>query len=636
MSSFVGIVRWSDHQPLPHHEADRLRGAAAHSGKGPATVLSAPPAHVAFCQKITNPEDRWERQPATAGDIISMFDGRIDGREELAERLGMSLDGVPDGALALAAFRRWGADAPREVLGEFAWAVWDGSARRLMLARDISVSRTLYVYRSDRLIAFATGLRALFSLTEVPREVDEQGLAEIIALHPGQGERTTYLNVSRVMPGTTLIVDQHGQRHASNWEPRPVSVPREPMECAEAVREIFARATKDRIRSIGPTAISLSGGLDSAIVAAQAAQCRSPDPVLGIFLAPRDGVPLAVWPGMTADGRPQVAALARAHPNLRVELVDSVENPIDINPTAMFMGTCQPVWLAPNLGWLLSGWRTAAASGARLIMAGDDGEMSLTHYGSARAMIKQGDVLYALREIWHIYRHQGRGLPGLLDRAFLGGFLTRLRKPDLRTKKGNWRCYSPIHPDLAQSARVRDLLLAENFPGGLQSRPPGYAEFLRIALRWRALGVENVAALRHLTGLDHTCPMADRRILEFCLSLPERMFCRGGRQRWLARTAFRDILPPEVRDNVKKGAQNPEWFHRLTLQREAMHRQFESIQTSALANRALDIPRLKALLDRWPASAEEADAAGPAYRSTLVRGLHVGAFLRWLDTSNGA
>ena len=176
--------------------------------------------------------------------------------------------------------------------------------------------------------------------------------------------------------------------------------------------------------------------------------------------------------------------------------------------------------------------------------------------------------------------------------------------------------------------------MAENFPGGQLLRPPGYAELLEIGLRRRALGVEGVAALRHLSGLDHTNPFADRRVLEFCLSLPEAMFVRDGCPRWLARAAFRDLLPPEVRDNVVKGVQNPEWFHHLTLRRGALCEQLERIGTSPLANRALDIPRLKALLDRWPASVDEAQAAGPAYRSTLVRGLHAGAFLRWTDPDN--
>ena len=635
MSNFVGVVFWTDDNHLQRHDTERLKAAVACPDHRRPVVLSASPLHVAFGQKVATPEDHWERQPASTGDIVSLFDGRMDDREELADRLALSLSGVPDGDLALMAYRRWGADAPQEVLGEFAWAVWDGAERRLVLARDLSASRALYVFSTDRFVAFATGLRALFSLPDVPREVDDQGLAEFIALYPGQGERTIYRNVVRVMPGTTLIIDKNGLRRTGNWKPRPVQAPRDPMACADAAREVFGRAVRSRLRAIGPTAISLSGGLDSSIVAAEAARQRAPNAVLGFALVPPAGVPLSVPEGWAADDRPRVEALARAHPNLRVEFIEPSAAPIDADPTALFVATCQPIGLSPNIGWLLTAWRAAHASGARVLLTGDDGEMSLTHYGSLRAVARQGDVWHALREAWRISRRQRGGFLGLVDRAFLGGHWTRLRHGERGTWSGNWQRITPIHPDLAESAGVRELLLSEKFPGGLQYQPPGYAELLEIYRRWRAPTIETVAAMRHLSGLDYTCPFTDRRVLEFCLSLPEAMFVRDGRTRWLARAAFRTLLPPEVRDNVTKGAQNPEWFHHLTLRRGALREQLERIESSPLASRALDVPRLKALLDRWPASAEEAEAAGPAYRSVLARGLHAGAFLHWLDPGNG-
>jgi asparagine synthase (glutamine-hydrolysing) len=598
-------------------------------------VVSASPAHVAFCQKITTPEDYWESQPATAGGILSLFDGRLDDREAVSQRLATALDGVPDGDLALAAFRRWRMDAPRELLGEFAWAVWDAGERQLMLARDTSASRALYVCHTQRFVAFATTLPALFALPDVPRDLDDQGVAEFIAHHPGQGERTVYRNVLRVMPGTTLTIGRNGLRRSSNWEPRPGAAPRDPMACAEAAREVFGRAVRARLRVVGPTAVSLSGGLDSSIVAAEAARQRRPDPVLGFSLVPPVGVPLVVDPAWAADDRPRIQALARAHPNLRVDYLEPPGDPIDIDPTALFVAAGHPVGLSPNIGWLLAAWRAAKASGARLMLTGDDGEMSLTHYGSLPAMVHQRDAWHALREGWRLSRGRPRGFLRQLDLAFLGGRLTRLRRLEHNTWPGDWRRYSPIHPDLALSAGVRDLLLAEKFPGGLLSRPPGYAEVLTMYLRRRASIVDNLAALRLLTGLDHACPFADRRVLAFCLSLPERVFIRNGQTRWLARTAFRDLLPPEVRDNRVKTEQNPEWFHHFTGRRGEMRAQLDRIASSPLANRALDIPRLRKLLDSWPASAEEARAAGPAYRSTLARGLHAGAFLRWADQGNG-
>lgn len=626
MSSFVGIIRWDNDRKLQPQDGERLEAFVALPNHERPTVFSVPPAHVAYCQKVTTPEDRWERQPARAGNIISLFDGRIDDREDMVKRLKLSFTGVPDGSLALAAFQHWGADAPREVLGEFAWAVWDGTEQRLILARDTSASRSLYVCRTDQFVAFATGLRALFSLPEIPREVDDQGLAEFMVLHPGHGGRTIYRDVVSVIPGTTLIINRKQVRQITNWEPHTVLVPRDPIACAEAAREVLGRAVQARLRMLGPTAISLSGGLDSSIVVAEAARQRTPEQVIGFALVPPSSVPLAVSSGWAADGRPQLEALARAHPNLHVKYIEPGADPIGTDPTALFSATCHPIGLSPNFGWLLAAWRAASASGARVLLTGDDGELSLTHYGSLRAMVQQWNIWHALREAWLLSGRRRSGFLMHADIAFLGGRLTWLRNRERRSRVGNWQRYSPIHPDLAESTRMREFLLAEKTPGGQWFQPPGYAETLKLYLRRRTFTIDNLVALRTLSGLDQTCPFADRRVLEFCLSLPEVMFIRDGRKRWLARTAFRDLLPPEVRDNAVKTEQNPEWFHHLTLRRSELREQLEHIETSSLANRALDIPRLRGLLERWPASVEEANAAGPAYRSTLVRGLHVGHF----------
>ncbi len=569
-----------------------------------------------------------------AGGVISMFDGRVDGREALARRLDKPSATTPDTALALAAFQRWGADAPREMLGEFSWAVWDGDAGRLILARDVSASRALYVYRSGDCIAFATGLRTLLSLPGVPHEIDEQGLAEFVTLLPGRDGRTIYCNVRHVMPGTTLVIGPDTLRQAENWKPEPCSVPRQPMACAEAVRELFDTAMRDRLRTIGQVAVSLSGGLDSSIIAGVAAKQRAPATVLGLALVPPTGVPLVVDPGWQPDGRPQLQAMERKHDNLRVHYIEPPIDPIDADPTSVFIATGQPTTLAPNLSWNLAAWRAAAAAGARSMFTGEDGEMSVTHYGSLPAMVRQGSIWRALREVWNLSRRGKGGLRQHLDAAFFGGRLAQFRWKG--AKLGDWEYFSPINPDLAASARVRESLIAERAPGGYRHKPPGYAEAFDIYLRRRAGMVDNIAALRALTGISHTCPFADRRLLEFCFSLPESMFIRDGHLRWLARFAFRDVLPPDVRDNPSKAEQNPEWFHNLSLRRARLHEQLAYIEESALARRALNIPRLKALLNRWPASAKEAQAAGPAYRSILVRGLHVGSFLRWIDTSNSA
>lgn len=625
MSAFAGIVRWFDESGIDRNAEARLISAVSLPDHARPTVFRAPPMCGAYCERYGSSSSH---RPLPTERFVSLFDGRIDDRAPLAARLG-----VPrETALEHAAFQRWGENAPREMLGEFAWAIWDRARERLMLARDPSASRALYYYRDNALIAFATNIRGLLALPDVPRDIDDQGLAEFLVLHPGKGERTVYRDIRRVKPGTTLVVEAGRMWSKPNWEPRSRPTGAKPAEWGDAAREVFERAVRDRLPAAGPAVVSLSGGLDSSILAGVAAAMCAPQPILGLALVPK-AEEAVVTPGWALDGRPQLEALASQHPNLRIESLVPPIDPVEENPAQLFVAAGHPVGLAPNLGWLLGAWRTARTLGARVLLTGDDGEMSLTHGGSLPALVRQGAPGRALLEAWRLAR-RGRGqFHSHLDIAFFGGRLTWIRRKGARP--GEWDRYSPIHPELAEASRATDLLVNEAFPGGLRHRPPGYAETVEIYLRRRAWSVDGVSALRALTGVEHTTPFGDRRVLDFCLSLPESAFVREGRFRWLARTAFRDVLPLEVYDNPVKAEQNAEWFHKLTLQRDNLGAQLESIQSSPLARRALDLSKLATLLDRWPTTAEDALAAGPAYRSTLVRGLHVGTFLRWFDPSNG-
>lgn len=636
MARFVGAIRWNETRDsgsgsYAAFPSDLGIGATERFG-----CLSRGSCRAALAQTIVTQEDSWERQPLTDGPLLSMFDGRLDNRDDLAQRLGLSLGRMPDGAVALAAFRRWGADAPLHMLGEFAWATWDEESGRLLLASDTSCSRTLYYWRGREAAVFATALPALLAQPEVPREIDEEGLADFLVLNPETGDRTPYRDIRRVMPGETILLTRDSEQRMANWDfssmPAP---PREPLACAEAARDLFESAVRARLRGPGPIAVCVSGGLDSSAIAAVAARVSAPALVQGFALVPPLGVELGHRAHELPDGRPQLAALASVYSNLRLTHIEPPNDPVDRDPTALFHATALPVSFAPGLGWQLAAWRAAAKAGAKLVMTGEMGESTLTYHGNLGAMVGQGHVPHALAQVLALGRRSG-GYRRLLDEALLGGRLgAAVAKRRGALVPGSWELYSPIHPELAARTRVRERLLEAGFPGGVQHNKAGGADVLRRTLRWSALPMDCLAALRRLSGLEHTDPFADRRILAFCMALPETAFIRDGMRRWLGRAAFRGLLPPAIVDEPRKGAQNAEWFHRLTQRRDDMMLLLERVESSPLAARALDLPRLRRLAERWPATTAEAVALGPAIRYTLVRGLHAGAFLRWLDTSNG-
>jgi asparagine synthase (glutamine-hydrolysing) len=93
-------------------------------------------------------------------------------------------------------------------------------------------------------------------------------------------------------------------------------------------------------------------------------------------------------------------------------------------------------------------------------------------------------------------------------------------------------------------------------------------------------------------------------------------------------------LPREILDERKRGAQGGAWFRRMEVRRQDIADQVEHLEASPLACRLIDLPRLKRLIDDWPADEHAGQARMDDYRYALSRGVHIGRFIRWVEGGN--
>jgi len=85
------------------------------------------------------PESKYEHLPLEKNAYVLTMDARIDNRDELAKELvlpDLPLEKIGDSEFILSAYRKWGEDCPKYLLGDFAFAIWDGNKRQLFCARD--------------------------------------------------------------------------------------------------------------------------------------------------------------------------------------------------------------------------------------------------------------------------------------------------------------------------------------------------------------------------------------------------------------------------------------------------------------------------------------------------------------------
>ena len=87
-----------------------------------------------------------------AGLALTM-DGRVDNREELKElleRQGLRPVGNTDAEIVLRAYQCWGEEAAAKILGDFAFALWDGRKHQMFCARDFASVQPLFYYCDGR------------------------------------------------------------------------------------------------------------------------------------------------------------------------------------------------------------------------------------------------------------------------------------------------------------------------------------------------------------------------------------------------------------------------------------------------------------------------------------------------------
>src|SRR5262249_21169187 len=181
MSGIFGI-HFLNGAPVSDPQLKRMSGLLAHrgpDGEGRWCDHSVGLGHRMLC---TTPEAITEQVPLVdrAGSLVITADARLDNRVELISALGVSANSS-DGELILAAYRKWGEACPEHLLGDFAFAIWDARDQSLFCARDHFGVRPFYYYLSQSIFVFATEIKALFSMPEVQRKLNEVRLGDHLA-----------------------------------------------------------------------------------------------------------------------------------------------------------------------------------------------------------------------------------------------------------------------------------------------------------------------------------------------------------------------------------------------------------------------------------------------------------------------
>jgi asparagine synthase (glutamine-hydrolysing) len=607
--------------------------AEALSCYGPHASATAQCGDVAFARCLFRmlPEDAFDRQPmeAAGARLLIAADLRLDNRAELLAALGHgeSVE-IADSRLLCEAWVRWGEGTLDRLCGDYALAVWDREDERLTLARDTSGERPLHWCEGPGYFAFASMPTALLDLPGMARRENGLRMAQFVADLPVSGSLSYFDRVFRVEPGHVVRLGRGGAEARRYWAPSTRELRLGSVEqYGEALREQLDRAVRARLRRAdGGVGSHLSSGFDSSAVTTSAATLlrASGERLTAFTSAPREGFDSPVPAGRRADESPLASATAALHPTIDHVVV----RPPGPAPLSLFDAdhreAAQPVGHICNNMWFTMIGEEARRRSIRVLLTGDAGNFTISAGSGLDQLpdfLRTGRLGAWAREAAALARGPYRWRNVL--HASIAPWMPRRLYLALR---GLQPGFATGAEDLTFVAlRWRDEMIRLSKESGWDVLPPRDSK----ARRWKLLQTYDAGNFRKRSlarwGLEERDPTSDRRLVEFCFSLPPEAFLRNGVRRPAMRHALAPRLPAEVLDQSLRGYQMPDWYEHFPA--EEMREAVAELEAEG-ENGVVDLAALRTAAQSWPAGGWHERPIIYFYRIKFLRALAACHFIR--------
>ena len=466
---------------------------------------------------------------------VVVFDGRLDGREDLARELrsrGREAVASSDNAELIAhAFAVWETSAPEHLIGDFSFLVWDRRTRELTCVRDRFGVRPMYHALSGATLLVSSDLTTLLAVDGLAGRLNESAIADFLLFSGNQDlSTTTFASIHRVPPAHSMIVSRSAEIRFERYWSLPVDNTPRRVSAADTVEEfwsLFQTAVKDRVHGQA-VVISLSGGLDSTSVAAATVSADAS----GIHAV------TAGYERMFVDGERKFAQQAAASLGIPWEFLASDDYPLFERWSDPRCRGLEPTDTPMRAAFIDLMARLAVHG--RVLLTGQGGDSVLyTSHGYFVDLLRRGRLLRAAMEA-AFYALTRRRLPPLLLRSHaLRGLRLRSDQPPFPT----W-----IREDFAraQDLRARWASFWAWRRPSLHPRRPEAALFTLQPMWPNAFESYDFA----WTGshLELTVPFLDTRLVEFLFTLPPMPHFAD---KDILRQAMKGRLPEKVRTRAK-------------------------------------------------------------------------------------
>jgi len=569
VSGIVGILNL-DGMPVDRELLSRMTDSMAFRGPERQSIWIDGNVGFGHAMLSTNELAKTEQQPLTVdGKVFITADARIDGQGGT----------VTDAESVLNAYQQWGEECVQHLIGDFAFAIWDGRTRRIFCARDHFGVKPFFFARVANSFIFSNTLNTLRLDARVSDALNENAIGDYLLFGINQDLSTTTFRDIQRLPGAHSLTFTNGSNKTRRyWTPAmPARVTfRNPEAYVERFSELLSQAVQDRSRTTS-VAVSMSGGLDSTAVAAV---CRDLLPVDCVLKACT-----VVYDNLIPDNERYYSNAAACHIDIPIRHINADQYSLFDERMAGDMDQPEPFLLSPLSGQFNDLLRLCA-NGGRVALTGWDGDAFMnepanSYFSVSAKSLRLKELFTGMgRYVW-----TQRSLPPI-------GFRTLVKRMTCRQKVNGF------FPKWIDESFEKRLGLRERYnevyfnPGRkektTESRPSAFRQLN--SKMWAAIfeGYDSGSTKLHLE-VRH--PFIDLRLVEYLLAIPSVPWCVN---KHILRVAMKKSLPATVLDRPK----TPLWVDPVvqTIKRSSV-RWLDSFEVNPLLEGFVDLKHRRPVTD---------------------------------------